>query len=134
MSFDEGFILGLGLGRRQSGTGAAYNGSFRAVIDDDTGAISIVVGEIPEGYTEEQYTDYTYSYAAVDFSDSITTQTTSGDTTVTTVETFNQRIITELHNAAGQLIMRTDYDPGTGEIKGFYDGDDVPIYLAEWRS
>lgn len=117
----------------QEGTGAAYNGSLRAVIDNETSEITIVVGETPEDSDEEQYTDYSYSYTAIDRSEEIKTESTVDGETTTTVETFEQRIITELYNAAGKLIMRTDYDSDTGEIKGFYDANDVPIYIEEWR-
>lgn len=118
---------------RDGTAGAAYNGSLRAVIDDETGSINIVVGETSEDTTEEQYTDYNYSYTAVTYVDEIETVSNSGDTTTATIETFEQRIITELYNDSGELIMRTDYDSETGKIKGFYDGDDIPIYIVEWR-
>lgn len=128
-----------------AGTGA-HNGSLRAVLDNETGEIKIVVGEIPEGETvtttdettdeetpKEQYTDYEYDYTAVVYTEEIKTESTVGDTTTTTTETFEQRIITELYNANGDLIMYCDYDEDTGEILGFYDGDDIPIYITEWR-
>ena len=116
--------------------GGDFNGSFRAIIDSG-GNIDIVVGEIPEGAKDEQYTDYNYTYSAQDFSEEITTETTttSGDTTTTTkhTETFSKRIITELYDASGTLIMRADIDD-KGNINGYYDGNDMPIYLTEWRS
>lgn len=111
----------------------AHNGSLRAVIDNETGEITIVVGETPEGADEEQYTDYSYSYTVVDRTETVETESTVGDTTTTTTETFEQSIITKLYNANGDLIMRCDYDEDTGEILGFYDGNDAPIYIEEWR-
>ena len=116
-----------------SGTGATYNGNFRAVIDDNSGAITIVVGEIPEEYEEEQYTDYSYSYTAVKWSDEIVTETTTPEGSIKTTQTFEKRSVTELYNGLGELIMYTDYNADTGEVKGYYDGDGLPIHLAEWR-
>lgn len=145
MSFDEGLVLGMLLG---GGTGG-FNGSLRAVIDDETGVIKIVVGEIVESENtdveitdettdeeqlpEEAYTDYEYTYASTTYVKEITTTSTVGDTSTTATETFEQGIITELYNASGDLLMRCDYDEETGEILGFYDGDDIPIYTEEWR-
>ena len=116
-----------------SGTGAAYNGNFRAVIDDDSGAITIVVGENPEDMEEEQYSDYSYSYTAVEWSDKIVTNTETAEGTVTTTQNFSKTVITELYNANGKLIMRADYNADTGVVNGYYDGDGVQIHLAEWR-
>lgn len=123
-----------------SGTGGGeFNGTLRAVIDDDTGAIVIVVGVLQENTDtdedeqKELYSDFDYVYNAVEYSDTITTESTSGDTTTTTTQIFDKRIITELYNAEGKLLMYADYDKKTGKVKGYYDADDMPIYLAEWR-
>lgn len=128
-----GYALGYNDGLGQSGGTMAYNGNFRAVIDNNSGAITIVVGEIPEGMEEEQYSDYNYSYSAVDWSDKIVTETTTSEGSLKTTQTFSKTIITELYNGCGELIMRTDYDEETGVIKGYYDGDGNQIYLEEWR-
>ena len=136
MSFDDGFMLGMLLG---GGTkGGDYNGNLRAVIDDGASNITIVVGEVPDDEEDEQYTDYNYAYIAEDFSDSVTTQSTTTDdegteTVTTSSETFTKRIVKELYNASGALIMRADV-ASDGSINGYYDGDDLPIYLTEWRT
>lgn len=128
-----GYAIGYNDGLGQGGT-IAYNGNFRAVIDNNSGEITIVVGEIPESMEEEQYTDYSYNYTAVDWSDEIVTETTTSEGSIKTTQTFEKRIVTELYNALGELIMYADYNADTGEVKGYYDGDGLPIHLAEWRS
>lgn len=122
--FEHGVGVGMLLAAQQGGNA----GKLRGVIDDNVGVMKVV--------TENNgaYTDGVYTYMLTEYSKEITTQHTSGDTTTTTTEKFTQRIITHVYNNAdGKLIMRTDYDETTGVINGYYDGDDLPIYLEEWR-
>lgn len=137
MSFDAGLALGLLLGGNSGQIINQFNGNLRAVIDS-SGNITIVIGEIPENEETEIHTDFKYNYSAFLYTKEIKTKTTtiSADGTVTITEstqTFEQLIITELYDGNGKLLMRTDFDAETGKIYGFYDGDDVPIYTAEWR-
>lgn len=110
----------------QSGTGAA-NGSFRAVLDN-AGLLKIIVQE------GEKYADYEFAYETFDFSDSITTKTTSGDTVTTTTRKFSKRIITTLTDSSGAVLLLTEYDADSGEILGYTDGSDEVVYTSEWRT
>ena len=136
--FEHGIAVGMLFGSKKGGeTVNQFNGNLRAVIDS-SGNITIVIGEIPEDEETEIHTDFKYRYSAFVYTKEIKSKTTtvSGDGTVTTIETvqtFSQLIITELYDANGKLLMRTDCDIETGKIYGFYDGDDVPIYTTEWR-
>lgn len=128
-----GYALGYNDGLGQGG-GATYNGYLRAVLDNKSGQLNIIVGEIPEKETEEQYADNYYTYTAVEFSKDIETKKANPDGTSTTrTQTFKKTIITQLINSIGQVVMHTDYDSDTGIIKGIYDKNDIPIYLEEWR-
>lgn len=111
----------------QSGTVAA-NVSFRAVLDDNAGLLKIIVQE------NEKYADYEFAYETFDFSDSITTKTTNGDTTTTTTRTFSKRIVTSLTDNSGAVLLLTEYDTDNGEILGYTDGSGEVVYTSEWRS
>lgn len=111
----------------QSGTGAA-NGSFRAVLDNNAGLLKIIVQE------GEKYADYEFAYETFDFSDSITTKTTSGDAVTTTTRKFSKRIITSLTDSSGAVLLLTEYDADSGEILGHTDGSGEVVYTSEWRS
>lgn len=127
MSFDDGFILGLGIGRKLGG-GATAKGSFRAVLDDNAGLLKIIVQE------GEKYADHEFAYETFDFSDSITTKTTSGDTTTTTTRKFSKRIITSLTDSSGVVLLMTEYNADNGEIIGYTDGSGEVVYTSEWRA
>lgn len=127
-----GYALGFndGLGK---GGGTVYNGLLRAVLDDKSGLIKIVIGETPENEEEEQHTEQLYNYTFVDFTEEIVTESTVGETTTTTTQSFSKRVVTEISDSYGNVIMRTDYDDKTGEVFGYYDKTGKQIYLAEWR-
>lgn len=108
------------------GTGA-ITGDFRAVIDDDVAIVQIVL-------EKDGYSDNTYGYSFDVWSDEIKTETTVGETTTTTTQTFEKRIITQLFNSDGELLLGTEYNSDTGEITRYYDGTDTDIHLAEWRT
>ena len=112
----------------QSGTGVA-NGYLRAVIDDNTSAINIVVSDT----TDEAYADYLYSYEFVIYSEDIVTVSTVGETT-TTSQSFSKRIVTKVSDCSGAVLLVTDYNAETGEILGYTDGEDKQVYTAEWRT
>ena len=126
MSFDDGFILGLSMGRKNGGTGA--NGAFRAVFDDTAGALAIVVQE------GEKYADYLFGYGVFDFSDEITTHTVVGGEKVKTTRNFSKRIVTSLLDASGAVLLVTDYNADNGVILGYTDGSGEVVHTAEWRS
>lgn len=117
----------------QSGTEGVYNGLLRAVIDDKSGLIKIVIGETTENEEEEQHTEQLYNYTYVDFTEEIVTESTVGETTTTTIQSFSKRVVTEISDSYGNVIMRTDYDAETGDVFGYYDKTGKQIYLAEWR-
>lgn len=115
-----------------SGTGA--DGAFRAVLDDNAGGITIVVGKTPKDTPDEQHCDYLYSYEYVDWSDEIVTNTTTANGTVKKTQTFTKRIITQLVTNSGEVLFVTEYDEKTGKITRYSDGADMDIHTAEWRT
>ena len=127
MSFDDGFILGVNLGRKQAqGTGA--NGAFRAVWDNNAGILTIVVQE------GEKYADYQFGYEFTEWSDEITTQTVVKGEKVKTTRSFSKRIVTLLYDASGVVLLVTDYNADNGAILGYTDGSGEVVHTAEWRS
>lgn len=113
----------------QQGTGVA-NGYLRAVLDDESGAINIVVSDT----ADEAYADYLYSYEYVIYSEDIVTVSTVEETTTTTTQSFEKRIVTKVSDSSGAVLLVTDYDAETGEILGYTDGEDRQVYTAEWRT
>lgn len=109
------------------GTGAA-NGSFRAVLDNNAGLLKIIVQE------GEKYADHEFAYETFDFSDSITTKVTSGDTVTTTTRKFSKRIITTLTDSSGAVLLLTEYNADNGETLGYTDGSGEVVYTSEWRT
>lgn len=110
----------------QEGTGA--NGAFRAVFDDNSGNLTIVVQE------GNKYADYLFGYEYTDYSDEITTQTVVGEETVKTTRSFSKRIVTSLLDASGAVLLVTDYNADNGVILGYTDGSGDVVYTADWRS
>lgn len=130
MSFDDGLMLGLLLGGGTSPGPITANGYLRAVIDDNTSTITIVVSDT----ADEAYADYLYHYEYVIYSEEIVTQSTIGETTTTTTRNFSKRIVTKVSDDSGAVLLVTDYDAETGEILGYTDGEDRQVYTAEWRT
>lgn len=103
----------------------AEGGDFRAI--GDNGADSIWVNLDRSDNSGGANCGYTY----FDYSESIKTTTTIGDTTTENTATFTKRIITELINVDTEtLLLKTSYDEGTGEIFGYTDRNDEAVYVG----
>lgn len=123
MSFDDGFILGLSLGG-----GGSVSGNLRAVIDDDAGTLKII------SFTgNEDYNDCIYSLETADYSKTITTHYTSGETTITRAKTFSRKIIKKITNSNNVVILTVDVD-NMGRPTAYHDAENVEIHTSEWRS
>lgn len=110
------------------GQGTGANGAFRAVWDDNAGLLKIIVQE------DDSYADYDFTYEIFNYVDSITTETTNGETVTTMTRDFSQRIITSLFNISGELLLSTEYNSNNGQILGYTDGKGEKVHTAEWRS
>lgn len=137
MSFDDGFMLGLSLGGGGS-TPEPYlsdEGTLKAVIDDDSSNLAIVLTDNGDNDTGEQkFTVYQYTYAAKEISGSVTTKstTTSGETTTTTTKTksWSRYLIDKLYNKSGKVIMQAVYaDESKGKVSHYLDENGRKIYL-----
>ncbi|MBP1560360.1 MAG: hypothetical protein J6C96_03845 [Oscillospiraceae bacterium] len=117
-------------------------GDIRAIIDDDAGSITIVIGsetekesgtetaETAETVREEEYTDCLYTYDLEIYSDEITMKSASG----THTKKFEKRIVTAVYDSTGNQIMAADYNADTGNVAGYTDEHNLPIHTKEWRS
>lgn len=121
-----GYALGYNDGLGQGG--ASNGGDLRAIFDDNSGILTIVVQD------GEKYVDYQFGYEVFDFSDEITTQTVVGEETVKTTKSFTKRIVTSLFDDSGVVLLVTDYNADNGVILGYTDGSGEAVHTAEWRS
>lgn len=121
-----GYALGYNDGLGQGG--ASNGGDFRAIFDDNSGILTIVVQD------GEKYADYQFGYEVFDFSDEITTQTVVGEETVKTTRNFTKRIVTSLFDDSGVVLLATNYNADSGVILGYTDGSGEVVHTAEWRS
>ena len=133
--FETGIAVGMLFGGKTGGNQS--NGNLRAIIDND-GTLNVVIAETPENAETEVYSDFNYTYTTATFVKEIKMSSTSvnsdgSSTTVTKTQRFEQLMITELYDSNGNMIMWADCDIETGEIYGFYDINDEPIYINEWR-
>ena len=117
-----GYALGYndGLGNSSGGSG-----DFRAIGDNNEDSIWVNLD------TSDSSGGANCAYTYFDYSETITTTTTVGDTTTENTVTFTKRIITELTNAdTEKLLLKTLYDESTGEISGYVDGNENSIYIG----
>lgn len=119
--FETGVAVGMLL--TPSG-GVGKIGNIRAVVDDGGSNLSIVL------MNGEQYAKSQFTYDGKLITDSVTTKTTSGETTITKTKTFSIYLIDKLYDAAGKLIAQAVYsDAEKGTISHYLDSSNNIIYI-----
>lgn len=119
--------------------GGSGGGDLKGIIDDGLSSLSVILTDNAETPT---LSEYGYTYAAKNLSQTITTQSsnTSADGTVTTVtksQSFSKMLIDKLYNASGRLILQAVYSDAAKGIADHYldaDGNKISIdgrYLNE---
>lgn len=135
-----GYAIGFNDGLKSSGGSEPEPylsdvGTLKAVIDDDSSNLSIVLSDNGNNDTGEQiFSVYQYTYAAKEISGSVTTKstTTSGETTTTTTKTksWSRYLIDKLYNKSGKVIMQAVYsDESKGKVSHYLDENGRKIYL-----
>ena len=107
--------------------GGSGGGDLKGIIDDGMSSLSVILTDNAETPT---LSEYGYTYAVKNLSQTITTQSsnTSADGTVTTVtksQSFSKMLIDKLYNASGKLILQAVY---SDEAKGIADHCDRVHY------
>lgn len=129
-----GYGIGFNDGLAQGGGGQYLSdmGTLKAVIDDGTANLSIILTDNANNDSGEPIlTEYPYTYSAKLLSESVTTSTKGADGTVTTnTKSWSKYLIDKLYNAAGKLIMQAVYsDESKGVVSHYLDEDGNKIYL-----
>ncbi len=127
MSFDDGFVLGFSLGRKNQGGGDDNSTIVGVYVCEN--AVNVVtratVNELPED------TEHIYYLDKKQFKKEITTTATSPDGTKTTsTKTISKEIIENIYNSELELLYRCELD-ADGSMLAVYDGEDNEILLEE---
>lgn len=137
MSFFAGLLAGINIGRKRFGGSPtpplSDMGTLKAIVDDGASTLSIILTDNGNNDTNVPIlTEYSYTYELLQISDTIITQSTTGETTVTSTQSFSKSVIKKVFNAKGKVIMTAHFiDEEKGEIDYYLDEDGNKIYFGE---
>lgn len=129
-----GYGIGFNDGLAHGGGGQYLSdmGALKAVIDDGTANLSIILTDNANNDSGEPIlTEYLYTYTSKLLTESVTTSTTDAEGNITTnTKSWSKYLIDKLYNASGKLIMQAVYSDGAkGIVSHYLDEDGNKIYL-----
>ena len=107
-------------------------GMLKAVIDDDTANLSIILTDNGNNDSEKPIlSEYKYTYSTKLITEKVVTSTTDAEgIAIINTKTWSKYLIDKIYNAKGKCIMQAVYsDESKGIISHYLDKDGNKIYL-----